>query len=159
MTTQGSRQLKRLKRSDGNHCLNVTWSRNSSTSLSSHACSMPCTKKGRFAFGSLMGSDQDRLKSQYCWSQPLLSSLWPLALTRRTIKCKRSHETSSGLGRADPALRGLSRSQEGRPLARRRGVHGAIEPLASEQARLGPITEIMGRTEIRTFDRGSAVDR
>ena len=33
-----------------------------------------------------MGSDQDRLKSQYCWSQPLLSSLWPLALTRRTIK-------------------------------------------------------------------------
>jgi hypothetical protein len=36
MTTQGSRQLKPLKRSDGNHRLNVTC--NSSTSLSSHAC-------------------------------------------------------------------------------------------------------------------------
>ena len=40
MTTQGSRQLKPLKRSDGNYRLNVTCSRNSSTSLSSHACSI-----------------------------------------------------------------------------------------------------------------------
>jgi hypothetical protein len=40
MTTQGSRQLKPLKRSDGNHRLNVTCSRNCSTSLSSHASSI-----------------------------------------------------------------------------------------------------------------------
>lgn len=40
MTTQESRQLKPLKRSDGNHRLKASCSRNSSTSLSSHACSI-----------------------------------------------------------------------------------------------------------------------
>jgi hypothetical protein len=45
MTIQGSRQLKPLKRSDGNHRLNVTCSRNGSTSLSSHACSIAVYEK------------------------------------------------------------------------------------------------------------------
>jgi hypothetical protein len=75
---------------------------------------------------------RSRNQTQHCWSQPLLPALWPPALTGRTIKGKRSHETRSGLGRADPALRGFPRSQGGRPLDRRRGDYGASEPLASE---------------------------
>jgi hypothetical protein len=162
MTTQGSRQLKPLKRSDGNYRPNVTCLRNSSTSLSSHACSIAVYEESLrlwkpYGFGS--GSLEIAVQLVSALTP---SSLWPLAFRGRTIrgiKGERSHETSSGLSRADPALRGLPRAQEGRPLARRRGDHGAIEPPASGYARLGPITEIMVRTEIRTFDRRPAVDR
>jgi hypothetical protein len=58
MTILGSRQLKPLKRSDGNHRLNVTCSRNCSTSLSSHASSIAVYEEESlrlwrpFAFGS-----------------------------------------------------------------------------------------------------------
>jgi len=79
--------------------------------------SLVSPKRRSFSWLSIGPHWRSRNQTQRCWSQPLLPSLRSPALRGRTIKGKRSHETSSGLGRAVPALRGLPRSQEGRPLA------------------------------------------